>query len=381
MTGQLLARLADGHEVGALFLRDPDEPPIAPELAARLALVESLERPSLRGGTGARRNARRAIGLAGGRPLWATDWRVPPLGGRVGELVSAWSPSVVQAELMVMGQYLSAVPGPGPATVLVDHDPGNLAAAGAAARERGLRRAARLADATAWRRYARRCIGAADATVAFTDSDAQLLRGLDAGARVVRIAPGVVVPNAPADPVGAQPPRVLFLGSFVHPPNVEAALRLAGEIIPAVRARVPDARLEIVGDAPPRAVRALARDGVTVTGRVPDTRPHLEAAAVVAAPLSLGRGVRVKVLETLAAGKALVATPRAVDGLGLEPGVHALLGERDAELADALADLLEDPARRRRVGTAAREWAREHLDWGHAVACYERLWDSLEQRA
>jgi glycosyltransferase involved in cell wall biosynthesis len=265
--------------------------------------------------------------------------------------------------------------------VLVDHDPGNLAATGIAARERGLRRAARRADAAAWRRYARHTLGAADAGVAFTDSDAELLRGLDPAARIVRIAPGVLLPPEASDPVGAQPPRVLFLGSFVHPPNVDAAIRLASEILPAVRARVPAARLEIVGDAPPASVRALARDGVVVTGRVPDARLHLNAAAVVAAPLRLGRGVRVKVLETLAAGKALVATPRAVEGLGLEPGVHALVGEDDAALADALADLLDDPARRRAIGTAARDWARERLDWAHAVAEYEHLWDWLGRRA
>jgi glycosyltransferase involved in cell wall biosynthesis len=89
----------------------------------------------------------------------------------------------------------------------------------------------------------------------------------------------------------------------------------------------------------------------------------------------------VKVLEALAAGKALVATRCAVAGLELEPGTHAALGERDAELAELLTELLEDPARRRRMGTAAREWARDRLDWRHAVAAYERLYDSLERSA
>jgi glycosyltransferase involved in cell wall biosynthesis len=381
MTGQLLERIVARHEAAALYLQAAEEPPIDARLATRLALAEPVERPSLHSGSAATRAARRALGLVGGRPVWATDWRVPGFGRRLRELVSDWRPDVVQAELLVMGQYLDAMPRSGPPAVVVDHDPGHVAAAGLAVRERGLRRAARRVDAAAWRRYGRRVLAASDAAVAFTDADLELLRPLSATARLVRIAPGIELPAHPADPIGAQPPRILFLGSFVHPPNVEAAIRLATEILPAVRARVPDARLEIVGDAPPPPVRGLAGDGVVVTGRVPDARAYLDAAAVVAAPLRLGGGMRVKVLEALGAGKALVATPRAVAGLDLEPGTHALVGESDAELAAALAELLVDRDRRRRMGTAAREWACDRLDWGRAVAAYERLWDSLERRS
>jgi glycosyltransferase involved in cell wall biosynthesis len=377
MTGQLVERLAARHEVAAIFLRAAEEPPIAPGLEERLALAVEVERPSLQSGLGVRRSARRALGLIGGRPLWATDWLVPGLRRRLRQVVATWRPEIVQAELLVMAQYLAALPDPRPPVVLVDYDPGAAAAAGLAARERGLRRAARRADAAAWRRYEPRAMGAADAVVTFTDEDAELLRPLNPGTRLVRIAPGIAVPPAAADPVGADPPRVLFLGSFVHPPNVEAAIRLAEAIFPAVRARVPGAILEIVGDAPPAPVLRLAGEGVVVTGRVPDAQLHLEAAAVVAAPLTLGGGMRVKVLESLAAGKAVVATPRAVAGLELEPGTHAALGESDAELVDALTGLLEDPARRRRMGAAAREWAQDRLDWRHAVAKYEELYDSL----
>jgi glycosyltransferase involved in cell wall biosynthesis len=378
MTGQLLERLASRHEVAALYLRAPEEPPIAPSLAARLASSEEVGRPSLRAGSGIRRNGRRAAGLLFGRPLWATDWRVPEFGRRMSSVVAEWRPDVVQAELLVMGQYLVGLGQARPATVLVEHDPGAAAASDLAAWERGPRRVARMADAAAWRRYADRVMAATDAVVTFTDEDAGKLGTSD---RLVTIAPGIELPPAAFDPVGAEPPRVLFLGSFVHPPNVEAAVRLAEAIFPAVLARVPHARLEIVGDAPPPAVRRLAGDAVTVTGRVPDVAPHLEAAAVVAVPLRLGGGMRVKVLEALAAGKAVVATPRALAGLEVEPGVHAAVGESDAELAGALTELLEDSGQRRRMGAAARAWAQDRLDWGHAVAAYGRLYESLERRS
>jgi glycosyltransferase involved in cell wall biosynthesis len=98
---------------------------------------------------------------------------------------------------------------------------------------------------------------------------------------------------------------------------------------------------------------------------------------VVAAPLRLGGGMRVKVLEALAAGKALVATPLAVSGLGLDPGAHALVGESDTELTEALAALLADPDRRRRLGRAARDWAVEHLDWERTAGAYAQLYTTL----
>jgi glycosyltransferase involved in cell wall biosynthesis len=198
--------------------------------------------------------------------------------------------------------------------------------------------------------------------------------------RVVRISPGIELTRDACDPVGADPPRIVFLGSFVHPPNVEAALRLARGILPAVRSRVPDARLEIVGDAPPRELERLAGRGLAVTGRVPDVRPYLETAAVVTAPLRLGGGMRVKVLEALAAGKAIVATPKALAGIGVRPGAHVLVGESDIELADALVELLADREHRAQMGSAARAWALENLGWERAVAAYSELYESLVAR-
>jgi glycosyltransferase involved in cell wall biosynthesis len=90
--------------------------------------------------------------------------------------------------------------------------------------------------------------------------------------------------------------------------------------------------------------------------------------------------MRVKVLESLAAGKAIVATPLALAGLDLVPGTHAVVGETDTELSDALADLLEDPGRRHRIGLAAREWATEHLHWEQAAASYAELYATLTER-
>src|SRR4029078_7693426 len=99
------------------------------------------------------------------------------------------------------------------------------------------------------------------------------------------------VPDSPLEPAGTASHRILWVGSFIHPPNVDAALRLARDIFPAVKARVPDASLELVGSQATPEVRALAGDGITVHADVPDVRPHLDAAAVLAVPVRSGGGM------------------------------------------------------------------------------------------
>ena len=166
------------------------------------------------------------------------------------------------------------------------------------------------------------------AVVVFTERDRLALEALGTGTRVVRIPFGVPAVDTALAPEGAAPPEVVFVGNFRHPANVDAAVWLAGTLFPPVRDRVPDARLTIVGASPTPEVRALAGEAVSVTGPVDDVVPYLDRAAVVAAPIRLGGGMRVKVLEALAAGKAVVATPLAVEGLDVSLEVESAPGRQ-----------------------------------------------------
>jgi polysaccharide biosynthesis protein PslH len=148
-------------------------------------------------------------------------------------------------------------------------------------------------------------------------------------------------------------------------------------IFPRVLEQAPDARLDLVGDKPAEEVRRLAAGAVTVHGSVPDVTPFLDRAAVVAAPIRIGGSMRMKVLEALAAGKALVATPRAAEGVEAVAGEHFLLARSEQELIDMLVEILLDPSRRRQLATQARAWAVDNLSWDRSVAAFERLYDSL----
>ncbi len=129
----------------------------------------------------------------------------------------------------------------------------------------------------------------------------------------------------------------------------------------------------------PRCERSRS-DSVLVTGRVDDVTPFLAAAAVVTAPISTGGGMRVKTLEALAAGKALVASSLALEGVEVRAGEHALVADDDLAFADAVVALLGDDQRRAALGRAGRAWAETHVDWRQVTAAYDALYASLLER-
>ena len=172
-------------------------------------------------------------------------------------------------------------------------------------------------------------------------------------------------------------PTVAFVANFGYAPNVDAALYLTKRIMPAVAARVPSAKLFLVGNAPPPEIRTLQSDGIVVTGRVPSIEPYLEAADVVVCPLREGGGVKVKVLEALRHGKAVVTTPVGAQGLDSK-GTGALLVRDDPRsFARAVEMLLVDETERTRLETAARRFAETLPTWDEAAEslarCYEEL--------
>jgi polysaccharide biosynthesis protein PslH len=290
-------------------------------------------------------------------------------------VTESWRPDIVQLEPEEMAQYASSVTTG--ARVLMIHDPGLASARQLrATRSGGLRaRAFHALDSRAWALYEPAALSAVQAVVTLTSRDRSALAG-SADVAVSVIPLGVEIPEGVTDTNGAES-AVVFIGGFRHPPNVDGALRLATSIFPLVRDRAPDAVLELVGAAPPDALLRARGDAVRVTGAVDDVRPYLDRAAVIALPLRIGGGMRVKTLEALAAGKAIVASPVALAGLDVVDGKHVFVAEQDHEFAERILRLLGDPALRRRLGKAARQFAIENLDWQERVRQYEELYARL----
>lgn len=226
-----------------------------------------------------------------------------------------------------------------------------------------LKRAFLLGEATRLDRVERRAAKDCTAVCAVSDVEAAHFRSL--GASAAHTIPNGVDCAALADlPTGrSDPPVVMFLGTMSWGPNAAAARFLAREVLPALRARIPDATLLVVGRDPPADLLALnGTPGIEVTGGVPDVKPYLLRASVLAVPLDAGGGTRLKILEAFAAGLPVISTAVGAEGIACEPGTHFALAERP-DFANATAELLADASGSARMAEKARELARDVYDW------------------
>ena len=369
----LARELVRRHDVALLHL---DRGQLDPALEAACAEVHAIG-ISDPGPWGVR--ARGATNMLRGRSLKAAASSVPSLQRKLRSVLGTFAADVVQVEFGVLGDVLAVAPGT--LRVLTIHEPAASLREGLSLRGEGLPLVHRL-DARVARREERRIVGRADAVVVFTERDRRLLeRSAGLHAELAAIPLGWDVPEAPLSPVGTGPPTVLFIGSFAHPPNVDAALRLGREVFPIVRASHPEARLELVGGSPPPEVLALGDDRISVTGEVPSVTPHLDRAAVVAAPLAIGGGMRIKVLEALAAGKAVVASGRAAEGIAATPGEDLVVVDGAPATAAAISRLLDDEVARSRMAVRGREWACRELSFAAMADRYEELYARLGRRS
>lgn len=165
-----------------------------------------------------------------------------------------------------------------------------------------------------------------------------------------------------------EPDTICFLGRMDYYPNQQCMFDYCANVLPKIRARRPNVKLQIVGADPSPAVRRLADlPGVSVTGRVPDVRPYLHLAALSVAPLSIARGTQNKILEAMAAGVPVVTSQAAAGGVDAEAEKHFLVARTAHEHADAALRILENPAERQRLATAGRERMLSHHNWNSSM--------------
>lgn len=382
----LIANLASGHEVHLLsFVRSRGELERATPLRTRCRSIETALAPQ-------RPFLRRFLSLFLS-PLPDMALRLPSaeFKAKLRTLLERERFDVVEVEGIEMSPYLEQIAGDReqggkPLIVFDDHNA-----------EYVLQRRAFETDACDVRRW----IGAlysliqwwklsryeaaicrlADRVVAVSEVDAEALRALVPGLRVDVVPNGVdtefynvQIPMTKSQLVIGHW-SLVFTGKMDFRPNVDAVIWFCRKVLPLVRREVPDVRFYIVGRSPHRRVLRLARDpAVTVTGYVDDVRPHIAAASVYVVPLRVGGGTRLKVLEALACGKAIVSTSLGCEGLGLTPGRELLVADTPQEFARCMVELLRSPERREELGQAARRFAEERYDWRLIVPRLERVY-------
>ena len=243
-----------------------------------------------------------------------------------------------------------------------------------------------LVAAYGWTEYQRlrrlemRACGTATAVWACSERDLQIL------VRDNSSVPIALVPNV-IDTDGYQPSEgddgrtVLFVGAMDWMPNRDAIEFFVRESWPRLRALAPCARLVVAGREPaPEFVRRFAKHPeITFTGTVANLRPLLSQAAVSIVPLRIGSGTRIKILEAASMGKTVVSTKIGAEGLRFANGSEIILEEAPLEFARAVAELLHDEPRRRRIGAAARRVVVEHYSMPALARALRSAFGTLSQ--
>ncbi len=176
-------------------------------------------------------------------------------------------------------------------------------------------------------------------------------------------------------------PTVLFVGTFKWLPNVEAVTFLAQEVWPLIKAKLPSAKLWIVGNAPTKDVFEFQNkdSSITVTGGIPDIRTAFSRAHVLVAPVFSGKGTRYKILEAMASRTPIVATQTAVEGLGVAHQDHVLTSSTAAGLARHTLALLTNQELREKLADRGQKFVKDNYDWKYIATKLDRIYQSIGQ--
>lgn len=231
-----------------------------------------------------------------------------------------------------------------------------------------------LARAIQYAPYERRLVHELRATVVVGEDDARMLRRLSGSRKVTVIPNGVHVHGGPRFEAESARPTVIFSGILSYYANMDAIRHFVGAYWPHIRRRVPEARFVIAGHNPkPPVLKAASAPGVEIRTDVPSMREALQEAWVAVAPMRSGTGVKNKVLEAWAAGRPVVMTPLAANGLHLEEPLFDLIAADRAAFCDRVVELLGDTVRRHRHGEAAQRVAQTHHTWRASGEAMHRL--------
>jgi glycosyltransferase involved in cell wall biosynthesis len=230
-----------------------------------------------------------------------------------------------------------------------------------------------------WRkfeRFERRAFAEATRAVFVSEPDAALARERFGAECVAVVDNGVDTAYFRPEGGPRDPRRILFLGSLDWRPNLDAVLLLLDEVFPRVRAAEPTARLCLVGRNPPEwlARRARQEANVELAENVPDVRPYLGGCGVLAVPLRIGGGSRLKILEALAAQTPVVSTTVGAEGLHLEAGRHLIIADGVEQMTRELLRVLRTPGPAREMAAQGREVVLARYDWDVLACRLEEVW-------
>lgn len=370
-TWQLLTSLASRHDLTLLCL-DENRPEAL--RAVQNQGIRVLLGPRVREKSGASLYAGLLANLFSPYPYTVTKHFSRTLHAQLLSRIDAENPDLIHVEWTPYARYLSGVAGR--KTIITTH---NIEAQIWLRRTQHSRTALEKAffglQALKMRAFERRRLALADEVTAVSPADLTWLRN-EGISRSSLVENGVDTdyfrPN-----LGTENDRgILFLGSLDWYPNQDALQFFVKEIVPSIGARLPNVELTIVGRRPPSELvsQMAALPATSLCSDVADVRPFLERAGAFVVPLRIGGGSRIKILEALAAGKAVISTRVGAEGLELVSGQHLLVADTPREFADRVIEVLTQPELRRKLGANGRRLASERYTWKQMADHLELAW-------
>jgi glycosyltransferase involved in cell wall biosynthesis len=230
------------------------------------------------------------------------------------------------------------------------------------------------------RRYEPMICERVDQCIMISDEDERRIRCMNPRVHASTVPAGVDESFFKPMPDVEERGSLVFVGSFGWAPNLDGIEWFLQDVFPSIRQAVPEARLYVVGKEPPQRLTQIRTPGVVVTGFVQDVRTFMARGAVFVAPLRMGSGVRIKILNAMAMARPIVTTTLGAQGLDVADGEHLLIADSPELFADRVVELLLNAEYRRRLGNAARELIGARYTWEHATALLEKEYQTLLAR-
>jgi len=378
----LLRELSPLHDLTLVSFLSKEEAPLAGDLKKLSMKIVTIPR-----GRGARKNllwnlyliAIRSVqmlrSLVKWEPFYVSKSYHPRMAATVASLTSENDFDIVQLEMTAMAQYLPSVRSG--KSVLHEHDVAFRPA------YRSYRHAGSAVtklfawiEWCRWSRFELNAVPKFDRILCVTEQDSLLLRRLTGSDRVSYFPRGVEVGQSFPQFESRKKATLLFVGTYSHTPNVDAAMWLVAEIFPKVLKQHPDAELRLIGKyAPDALLRAAERfPQIKVLGFVDDIGAELASASCFVAPLRFGGGVKIKLLHAVAAGIPVVTTRTGAEGIDGIDGQNVFIGDSAESLAAHVVTALGNRALAASRARSAWEGIRRYYSWEGTVRRLEEIY-------
>jgi len=370
----LLRALAARHEVSLVAF--VSEAPAEDDVHSLLQVCTAVHTVALR--VPMLRTVDGVLGFFDRRPRSVRAAFSPEMQAKVREVSDARPPDVIVASQIDMAPYALGLPDA--VRVLDEVELAGLWDQVGSARGL-LRRARRALMWTKRAAYTRRVLSGFTAYTVVSEAEKTLARTVAPGRSAPEVIPNGADLSLPVSFEGRPAPgSIIYAGSVTYAPNREAVRYFVEQILPTVRAAMPDAVLTVTGRTEGVNLDGLRNaDGVCFPGLLDDVRTAIARSWLSVAPILSGGGTRLKILESLALGTPVVSTSKGVEGLELEDGRHVLIADDAPAFAGHVVRLLGDPALRRRLGEEGRREVARRYDWERIGAAFCSLVERAAQ--